>query len=166
METSVRGAKVSVFSRVLAAVLAAVSAFAIVLSMLDLGQQARALGNGGPLEVLFLIAAPPLLFALSAFVAITGRSPRWMTRLEDAYSKRTGTQPEAAQSVESVRRSARLGAVVSCAVLLGVLGVVFNIFSGEASWVGIGIFSIACVLTVALLWRYFGRRMHAEGSQQ
>jgi hypothetical protein len=32
-----------------------------------------------------VVVGAPLLFAASAFVAITGHSPRWMTKLEDAH---------------------------------------------------------------------------------
>jgi hypothetical protein len=166
MRTSERGAKVSVFSRVLAAALAAASAFAIVLFVLNLGQQETVVGNGDPLGVLFLVVGAPLLFAASAFVAITGHSPRWMTKLEDAHDKRTGSHREAAQSVENVRRLARLGAVVTCGVLLIVLGFIFNVSSSETSWVDIGIFSIASVVTVALIWRYFGKRIRGDSSHK
>jgi hypothetical protein len=166
MKASERGAKVSVFSRVLAAGLAAATAFAIVLFVLSLGQQEKVVGSGDPLEMLFLVIGAPLLFVASAFVAITGRSPRWMTNLEDAHDKRTRSHREAAQSVEDVRRLARLGAAVTCGVSLIVLGFIFNVFSSGTPWVGIGIFSIAWVVTVALIWRYFGKRIPGDRSHK
>jgi protein-S-isoprenylcysteine O-methyltransferase Ste14 len=89
-----------------------------------------------------------------------------MTKLEEAHDKRTGSHRESAPSVETVRRKARLGAVVTCGVLLIVLGFIFNVSSSETSWVGIGTFSIASVVTVALIWRYFGKRIRGDSSHK
>ncbi len=46
------------------------------------------------------------------------------------------------------------------------LGFIFNLFSSEASWMGIGIFSIAWVVVVALVWWYFGKRIRGGSSHQ
>lgn len=166
MRTSERGARVSALSRVLAAALAAASAFAILQFVLSMGRHEEAAGTGDPLGLFLLAIGAPLLLAASAFVAITGRSPRWMTKLEMAQDKKLVSDGDVAQSVERVRRMARLGALVSSGVLLSVLGFSFHLFSGETPWVGIGILSIAWAVIAVLLWRHFGKRLPGDRSRR
>lgn len=156
------GAKVSAFSRFLASLLAVFCVLAFVLIILSLVRH-KALGDIR--GVILLFAGLPLAFALVAYVAFTGRSPRWMARLESALSEKVGGQLDSSRSVETMWRMARLGAVVAYGTLVIALGVYFKILSSATSWGGIAIFAVGWFVTLTLIWQYFGRRISNRKSR-
>ena len=151
-----RGAKVSMFSRVLAWIFLGCA----VLAMVGIAVQ-MFLGRAVPLQateaVMFFLGLL-IVCPLFLFVALTGRSPHWMSSMDNLFgdeAPRPGTAESATRGKQSLVPLA-ISLVFGLALFL--FGMQLELFSAETGWFAMAVFGVVWLIVVAMLWRNFRRR--------
>lgn len=149
------GKKVATFSRVLAWVVVACSVLAAAGWIVTIRK------NGWPSswgETVLALLSASLVFPLFLFVAWTGRSPRWMTSMENMVDGELTSRRIPRKSAGGVRRTVPMVASLVFGVFLIVFGNELGIFSGETRWFAIAVFAVSWAIVAGLLWRQARRR--------
>lgn len=124
MQIPTQRQRVSVFFRILAWFLLAASSLAAVLLVLVLfTSKPWTL----PLpDTLFMVGALPLALWASGYVALTGRQPSWMTRIELAHDQRFAQVQTAAPSLAGVIIAVSIMSAMVLLLLFGTISGSFN----------------------------------------
>jgi hypothetical protein len=149
------GKKLSTLSRVLAWVFIFCSLLGGAGWVIKIRQEGFPAMSG---EVILALLSVAAIWPLFLYAALKGRSPRWMTSMEemfDAPARRRGTP------VTNSGASRRLmvgAASVVFGVILFAFGLQLGLFSSETGWFAMTVFTVAWLMTVIIMWRSFGRR--------
>jgi hypothetical protein len=149
------GTRVSLFSRCLAWIYVACCAF-IVVSLIAKSISRR----DWPIDAgtTMLLALAVLVFGpLFLFVAVSGRSPGWLSSVENAYdheARRRGVR------AGEPRKGWKISAVSAALVFGGIeiaMGVRMGILTGENGF-AVLVFAVVWAIVAVLIWRYFKPR--------
>ncbi len=142
--------RISTLSRILAWILVVCS----VLVAAGMVFQLFTSKNSSTTEIAVLFLALILLMApLFGFAAIKGRAPRWLSSVETMYDREAERR---GISTRSDKRG-RLVTFAASSLLFGVgliiMGRALDLFGGETGWFAAGIFFLAWLIVVLILWR-------------
>jgi Na+/proline symporter len=161
MKSNGEGSRVSTLSRVLAWIFLACGALVLVDMVVRMFLY-RSLPMS-PGEAVLLGVGLLLICPLFLFVALKGRSPRWITSLENLHDDEARRRGIREPGTNPPRRL--IGGLASgvFGVLLIVFGNELGIFSGETGWFAMAVFGLAWLIVAAILWRNYRPGAPVEG---
>ena len=144
--------KVSTLSRVLAwvVVFCGVSA-GVVWANAILEKGLPALSGG----VLFGLLSSAFILPLFFYVALKGRSPRWLTSMENIYDKKAKARGIPLPANGGSRRIIPLVGSVVFGLGLIFFGNQIGVFSGETGWFAMSVFAVAWLIVDVIVWRNY-----------
>jgi uncharacterized membrane protein len=166
MKTSPMETKVSMFSRVLAWIFVACGAFALIgLAVTAVRHEPQPMSRE---EIAGLVIGLLFICPLFLFVAVKGRSPRWLTSMENLHGDLARRRGVSASGMRSSRRSMAVSATVVFGVSLAYFGSQMGIFSGDTGWFAMVVFGLVWLIVAGIFWRMYraaGRVRDADSKE-
>lgn len=104
-----------------------------------------------------LVVGLSVFLPLFLFVAMKGRSPRWLSSAENLYGAHVDRREINGADAKVLRWLPFAAASITFGVFLFFFGYMVEAFSGEGFWFAAGVFVLIWAAVTFLLWRYFGR---------